>query len=55
MAAIDDIGIDEDGVLGNSLLDFPLSCVDLAQHLVYIQVLRRYIDHVKAFFSSWCQ
>ena len=51
-ATIDNIGIDKNGILGNGLFDFSLAHVDLAQHLVNIQVLWRNIDHMQAFLGS---
>ena len=54
-ASVDDIGIDEDGVLGDGLLDLALTHVNLAQHLVDIQVLRGHIDHAQALLDGGCQ
>ena len=52
---IDDVGIDENSVFGDSLLYLALAYVDFAQHLVDIQVLRSHIDHTQAFFGGRCQ
>src|SRR5712692_586758 len=54
-ATVDDIGIDEDTVLGDGLLDLALAHVDFTQHLVDIEILWCDVDDLQTLFSSRSQ
>ncbi len=51
-ATVGHIGIDQDGVFCDGLIDFTLADIDLAQDLVNINVLRGQVNDTQTFLGS---